>query len=267
MVRTSLLARTAARFEQILAEPVVAAAARQPGAGVDGARELAQLRYALTSPAMSRCSTCPWLPMALLVLWAVHPAFGAFAAASAVVLALMAVANDVVTRRAQRRAGHSQHEAQSLTEAMSRNAEPVLAMGMLDTMAARIGRLHRTSLISPTERRRAWWRGDGYHKGAPAWVQIGVMGLGAWLVLRSRMTVGATHKYDPRSSVRANILEAFWLDPGEIGVNEATMVLVEKPFPCLLVLLKGRGVVLPRLGAPLPFGQLAEARRARAPSC
>ena len=61
----------------------------------------------------------PWLPMALIVLWVVHPALGAFAAASAVVLALMAVANDVVTRRAQRRAGHSQHEAQSLTEAMS----------------------------------------------------------------------------------------------------------------------------------------------------
>ena len=44
MVRTSLLARTASRFEQILAEPVVAAAARQPGAGAVGLRELAQLR-------------------------------------------------------------------------------------------------------------------------------------------------------------------------------------------------------------------------------
>ena len=107
MVRTSLLARTAARFEQILAEPVVAAAARQPGAGAMGLRELAQLRTALTGPAMTALFDVPWLPMALIVLWAVHPAFGAFAAASAVVLALMAVANDVLdaagaaTRRPQ----------------------------------------------------------------------------------------------------------------------------------------------------------------------
>lgn len=62
------------------------------------------------------------------------------------------------------------------------------------------------------------------------------------------------------------ILEAFWLDPREISVNETTMVWVESPFPCLLVLLEGRGVVLPILGAPPPFAQLADARRAGAPS-
>jgi hypothetical protein len=75
------------------------------------------------------------------------------------------------------------------------------------------------------------------------------------------------------ASVRAQIqqpedeiLRAFWLHPREVGINETTIVWVEKPFPCLLVLLEGRGVVLPRLGAPPPFEALAEARRAGAPS-
>src|SRR3954471_11565328 len=41
MVRSSLLARTASRFEQILAQPLVVAAAREPGTGAAGLRELA----------------------------------------------------------------------------------------------------------------------------------------------------------------------------------------------------------------------------------
>lgn len=62
------------------------------------------------------------------------------------------------------------------------------------------------------------------------------------------------------------VLESFWLAPREIGINETTIIWAEAPFPCLLVLLSGRGVVLPRLGAPLPFPLLSEARRAGAPS-
>ena len=77
----------------------------------------------------------PWLPMALVALWLLHPALGVFAAASAVALAMLAVANDLLTRRAQRRAGRSQHDAQALTEAMARKPEAVLAMGMLDALA------------------------------------------------------------------------------------------------------------------------------------
>ena len=194
MVRSSLLARTASRFEQILAEPVVAAAARQPGPGASGLRELAQLRQALTGPAMAALFDVPWLPMALVALWFVHPALGAFAAASAVVLALLAVANDVLTRRAQRLAARSQSDAQTLTEAMARKPEPVLAMGMLDAMAARIGRLHTTSLDGAAERQRAERRGHGRDPGAAA--------VGADRRHGPGRLAGAAQRADPRRHAR-----------------------------------------------------------------
>src|SRR4051812_6772663 len=90
MVRTSLLARTASRFEQALARPLVEAAARQGGPANSGLRDLAQLRAAMTGPAATALFDAPWLPAALLAVWIVHPRLAGFTAASAVLLALLA---------------------------------------------------------------------------------------------------------------------------------------------------------------------------------
>ena len=113
MVRTSLLARTASRFEQRLARPLVEAAARQGGPASSGMRDLAQLRAALTGPAAIALFDAPWLPVALLAVWMVHPTLAAFTAASAIALGLFAVLNDLLTRRAQKLAGRMQTEARS----------------------------------------------------------------------------------------------------------------------------------------------------------
>ena len=119
MVRTSLLARTASRFEQRLARPLVEAAARQGGPASSGMRDLAQLRAALTGPAAIALFDAPWLPAALLAVWMVHPKLAAFTAASAIALGLFAVLNDLLTRRSQRLAGRMQTEAQLLADARS----------------------------------------------------------------------------------------------------------------------------------------------------
>ena len=190
MVRNSLLARTASRFEQILARPLVIAAARQPGSGAAGLRELAQLRQALTGPAMAALFDAPWLPMALAALWLVHPTLGVFAAVSAGALALLAVANDMLTRAAQRQAGRSQTDAQGLVEAMARKPEAVLAMGMLDALGSRIGQLHATALMAQQTATERGGMVMGITRTLRLAVQLGIMGLGAWLVLRSELTPG-----------------------------------------------------------------------------
>jgi len=191
MVRSSLLARTASRFEQILAGPLVTAAARDGTLGAAGLRELAQLRHAFTGPAMAALFDAPWLPLSLVAVWLVHPALGVFAALSALALATLALGNDLLTRRPQRLAGCSQVEAQALTEAMARKPEAVLAMGMLDAIGRRISRLHLLSLMA---QQTAAERGGvvlGVTRALRLAVQVGILGLGAWLVLRSELTPGA----------------------------------------------------------------------------
>ena len=85
---------------------------RRPRARVapasSGMRDLAQLRAALTGPAAIALFDAPWLPVALLAVWMVHPMLAAFTAASAVALGLFAVLNDLLTRRPQTLAGRTQ---------------------------------------------------------------------------------------------------------------------------------------------------------------
>lgn len=57
------------------------------------------------------------------------------------------------------------------------------------------------------------------------------------------------------------VLEAFWSDLRRAGFRESALVLVDQPVACLLVTLSGIGVFLPRLGAPIPFEQLAACMR------
>ncbi len=249
IVRTSLLARIASRLEQTLARPLIEAAARSGGAGVGGLRDLAQLRAALTGPAMSALLDAPWLPAALVVVWLVHPLLGAFTVASALALGVCAVLNDLLTRRPQRRAGQTQLEAQTLTEALARKAEAVRALGMVDALAFRIRRLHDASLAG---QQQAGERGGvvlGMTRALRLGVQAGVLGLSAWLVLQNELTPGAM--------LAAAILVSKALAPVEQMVGTwKTMVVARDSWSRLRALLATAPA--PRtIGLPRPRGELS----------
>jgi ATP-binding cassette subfamily C protein/ATP-binding cassette subfamily C exporter for protease/lipase/ATP-binding cassette subfamily C protein EexD len=250
MVRTSLLARTASRFEQALARPLVEAAARQGGPASSGLRDLAQLRTAMTGPAAIALFDAPWLPAALLAVWIVHPRLAGFTAASAVLLATLAVLNDLLTRRAQKLAGWTQAEAQLLADALARKAEAVRAMGMIGALAQRIGRLHDTSLAA--QQRCAEFGGVviGITRAARLAVQSGVMGLGAWLILENQLTGGGM--------VAASILVSKALAPVEQMVGAwRTVCSGRESWARLRELLAGDGWSKASVDLPAPLGRLA----------
>ena len=250
MVRTSLLARTASRFEQRLARPLVEAAARQGGPASSGMRDLAQLRAALTGPAAIALFDAPWLPVALLAVWMVHPKLAAFTAASAIALGLFAVLNDLLTRRAQKLAGRMQTEAQLLADALARKAEAVQAMGMIDALAQRIGRLHDSSLAAQQQAAEAGGVVMGITRAVRLAVQSGVMGLGAWLVLENELTGGGM--------IAASILVSKALAPVEQMVGAwRTVSSGRESWARLRELLAGDGGSADPVALPAPLGRIA----------
>lgn len=190
-IRASLLARLATRFERRLARQAVAAAAGQGQAGAAALRDLATIRAAITGPAMTATFDAPWLPLALAALWLLHPMLAGFTAASAVVLGILAVLNDLATRKAQHRANLAQLEAQALTDAIARKAEAVRALGMLEALTVRTGRLHDTSLAGQQAAAERGGLAMGVTRALRLAVQAGIMGIAAWLALRSEIGAGA----------------------------------------------------------------------------
>ena len=71
-VRTSVLARLSTRLGARLS-PMLLAAGAQAGDPGQGLRDLTQLRQTLSGPALTAIFDAPWLPIALGLVWLLHP--------------------------------------------------------------------------------------------------------------------------------------------------------------------------------------------------
>ena len=188
-VRTSVLARLSTRLGSRLS-PMLLAAGAQAGDPGQGLRDLTQLRQTLSGPALTAIFDAPWLPIALGLVWLLHPELGYFGLVSAILLGVLAVTGDLVARRRLKDANVITPRAQRQVEALGRQREVVTAMGLLPHLQARFARLHDQVLIL---QQRASERGgmvSGVARSARLMIQAGVMGLGALLVLKGELTSG-----------------------------------------------------------------------------
>ena len=188
-VRTAVLARLSTRLGARLA-PTLLAAGAQAGDPGQGLRDLTQLRQTLSGPALTAIFDAPWLPIALALVWLLHPYLGYFGLASAVLLAILAVAGDLVARRRLKDANAISPRVQRQVDALGRQREVVTAMGLLPNLRARFERLHDQVLIL---QQRAAERGgivSGIARCVRLAVQAGIMALGALLVLKGELTAG-----------------------------------------------------------------------------
>jgi PrtD family type I secretion system ABC transporter len=189
-VRSAVLARMSTRLGSRLSGPLLAAGALTGDPG-QGLRDLTQLRQTLSGPALSALFDAPWLPVALGLLWIMHPTLGLFGLASAVVLVVLAVLGDLAARRRLKEANRLSPHAQQQVDALGRQREVVAAMGLLPLLQARFTRIHDQVLLL---QQRAYERGglvSGAARSARLMIQSGIMALGALLVLDAELTPGA----------------------------------------------------------------------------
>ena len=188
-VRTAVLARLSTRLGARLSPPLLAAGA-QAGDPGQGLRDLTQLRQTMSGPALTAIFDAPWLPIALTLVWLLHPMLGYFGLVSALLLTVLAVMGDVVARRRLKDANALSPKAQRQVDALGRQREVVTAMGILPNLQARFAKLHDQVLVL---QQHAYERGgmvSGIARSARLMIQAGVMALGALLVLRGELTSG-----------------------------------------------------------------------------
>ena len=128
-----MLARLSTRLGSRLSGPLLAAGALAGDPG-QGLRDLTQLRQTLSGPALTALFDAPWLPVALALVWLMHPILGAFGLGSAVVLIALAIAGDLAARRRLAAANKLSFRAQAQVDALGRQREVVAAMGLLPAL-------------------------------------------------------------------------------------------------------------------------------------
>jgi len=166
-----------------------AAAGRESTTG-EGLRDVAALRNLFTSQGLLALFDLPWAPVFIAVIWLAHPWLGAAALASAVMLLLLAIGNDLLTRRGiEAVQGRAAGATRSL-EASLQNAEVVQTLGMASGVLAQWRRLNAAcaALQQPLSARSVSLA--GLTRALRQSVQVLVPALGASLVITGEGTPG-----------------------------------------------------------------------------
>lgn len=252
-VRIELLNRLGAWLEGRLSGRLVAAGIasnlRGRPVGAQPLRDLGQLRAFVGGQGIYPLFDLPWMPAFLAVIWMIHPYLGLAALASAGVLFGLALINEGGTREPLRRAGEAQIAAQAEVEAASRNAEVIQAMGLLPGVLRRYGLRNRDCLRCQQAAGLVAGVIQGLSRFFRVLVQIALLGLGAWLVLRHELTGGGM--------IAASILLGRALSPVEQAIGTWKSLLAARAsHRRLSSLLEQAGNPAPAIHLPEPVGRL-----------
>ena len=210
LVRSRLLVRLGARFDRDLAGTVFAAVLLGGKSG-QPLRDLDVLRGFFTGPSLMSLLDVPWMPIYLAVVYMLHPLLGHVAVVGAVILLVLGILSELLTRQVLLDSGSELAAANQFAETSARNASVVHAMGMLSGLAA-VWRIRhgagigyqalasdRAALISATA------------KFTRFVLQSGILGVGAYLAIQQIISPGAM--------IAASIVAARALAPVEGAIN------------------------------------------------
>jgi PrtD family type I secretion system ABC transporter len=156
-----------------------------------GLRDVAALRAYLTGAGIIALFDAPWAPVFTLIVFLFHPLLGLLATFGAAALFLLAWINNKVTRPSTEEMGSRARAASRYINASIRNAEVVRALGMQEAVTHAWHRLNDGVIAAQLEGGRRGTIVMSLTKFTRLMIQVGMLGLGAYLVIRQQVTSGA----------------------------------------------------------------------------
>ena len=195
-VRSRIMVRVSTKLDVLLSRHVYKASFKRAleSGGMDASAQpmsdLTSLRQFLTGNGVFAFFDAPWLPIYIAVMFMFHPYYGWVAIASAIVLLILAYANEKVTGKALGEANKENIAATLNTTKNLRNAEVIESMGMLDTLIARWSQRQRKVLLLQSNASDKGGVVSTLSKTFRSWVQSLILGLGAYLAIQHEINAG-----------------------------------------------------------------------------
>lgn len=194
LVRSRILVRIGLSLDQQVSAPLFNASTRYGlGTGQTSARhfrDLETLRQFIGGPGPASLFDLPWAPAYLALLYMFHPILGAVGIVGAVLLIVLAIATEVVTRRGTPAALSTSTIAQDLAEAAHKNAGALMAMGMGGHYRERWLAANRRSTIVNSRMTDRLMFLQATSKSLRMILQSAVLAVGAYLAILGDITPG-----------------------------------------------------------------------------
>jgi PrtD family type I secretion system ABC transporter len=214
-LRTSITIRVGCWLNEQLGPAYLACAVRGrlqgELSGAEPLRDISQIQNFISTQGLTAFFDAPWVPIFVALIWILHPMLGLVAFSSAVVLFLLSIVNEKATRKANETANRKQIEATMLADATIRNAEIVQAMHILPAMTDRWAAVNGTVIDGLRRSGDVGGLVLATTKFVRFFVQVAILGVGAWLVVNSQLTAGAM--------IAGSILLGRALAPVELAIS------------------------------------------------
>lgn len=153
-------------------------------------RDLDQFRQMLTGPTFGVIFDLPWMPVFMIILFLIDPIIGGVTLAGAVVLFLLTLTQDRMTRPPLKEANEAALKSYAFTDAALRNGEAVRAMGMIAPLGARWSSFRQITMersAAASERASSLSNTSKFARQA---IQVLIIGIGAYLVVKGKIGSG-----------------------------------------------------------------------------
>lgn len=191
----------------------------------------------------------PWLIVFAALLWWMHPWLGIVAVTGAILLAAIAVATELASRRPVAEATQHQQASQAILSSALRNADAVRAMGMTETIKELWQNASTTSLNNQSKAAERSAIFTGMAKAVRLIVQTAILAVGALLVLDGSLSSGGM--------IAASILLGRCLAPVEQAIGAWKSFVLARDAWRDLSALGGLEAVETPMDLPPPEGHVA----------
>ncbi|WP_231106673.1 type I secretion system permease/ATPase [Anaplasma phagocytophilum] len=182
----------------------------------DVIRDLGTVKGFITGVGIFSLFDMPWAFVYLVAIFMIHPVTGCIAVVGIVLLVLMAVWNEMATKRVMQESTEENVRNIGYIDVASRNAEVVEAMGMIKHIVTEWSKRNdqnRSLQVKAQGRSNAIL---GVTRFTRSVLQIAVIGVGAWLAIHGHKTAGGI--------IASSILMGRALAPFEASINTWKML-------------------------------------------
>lgn len=192
-VRTILANRMANRVDVKLGETLLRQVINKgsiTGGNAQPMRDLSGVKNLISSRQAFALLDLPFSSIFIAVLYLIHPDLFWITLAGALVLAVIALFNQFAGRNSAKKQGEKQMFASMQSEFLARNADSLVAMGMVKNVVDHWGTHHADSAVAGDRSAKTNAFFSGLSRFIRLGLQIAILGYGALLVLEGEMTPG-----------------------------------------------------------------------------
>lgn len=197
VIRSQVLVRVGARLDKKIAPLAHRVAIDMPRFGfstsesLERGRDVDTVRGFLGSQGPVALFDLPWMPVYLIFVYALHPYLGALTLGGAVVLTMLTIVTELMTRRLSAASQQAGIVRNAIADSNARNADILKAMGFAGRAVERFNAANDEHLVLQTRTNDIGGTFGALSRVLRMLLQSAVLGLGAYLTIAGELSAGA----------------------------------------------------------------------------